>query len=96
MNVAPDAHANCFPCQQRRERCIYRYLGPCKFDEPEEFAAASEGDGQNGATKQKETNERLLDQAALVLAEDQMLASTVLKEEAQHQHHHSSDWSKVL
>jgi hypothetical protein len=93
MNAA-DAHANCFPCQRRREHCIYRYLGSCKFDEPEDTAANEEGQ-KGAAAQQKETNERMLDQAAMVLAEDQMLASTVLKEEVEH-HQQPTDWSKLL
>ena len=75
------AHTNCSPCCERRARCIYRYLGPCKFDEMVDCEAGVATDEAGAAERQQETTERMLDQSFQVLADDQQLAAAVLDDE---------------
>jgi hypothetical protein len=74
---APRPHSSCTVCHERRTNCIYRFFGPCKFDEEATACQEAVEAEQAAELKEKEITQRQLDQSQLVLLDDQMLAADV-------------------
>lgn len=81
MNLPVRAHSSCAVCRERRDPCIYRFFGPCKFDAEENACYEADEAQARAETKNAEIAQRQIDQSQLVLLDDQMLAPDVEKEE---------------
>jgi hypothetical protein len=81
VNFPARAHSSCAVCRERRDPCIYRFFGPCKFDPEEEGSPQAAEAEAKAEARNKQLTQRQIDQSQLVLLDDQMLAADVEKEE---------------